>query len=605
MKLHKVTIKLNSSIITPIKGDTLWGHVVWGIANHEGDNAVAKFLEQQKTSPNFIVSSAFPKGAICKPLYKPEPHKENLTIEDYVKIKTAKKEKYTQNKTFKQTFTMHNTIDRETNSVLESGLYSTEEMWIEENEFDIYIRTDFENNRILELLEWAFENGFGKDASTGKGKIKILKSELLTDKPHTGKYVALAPFAFNSPKKLNNLRAEIFVREGKVGGAFATYLSPFKKSILLFDEGAVFESETELKFIGELLTDIHARRQKNLQLRICTCAANLGESKMKLTITPLTAVHIGTGEELTPLDYKLVSVEDGTTRFCKFSNDRILDRIASLNPNIPTDIKELQKFFHKECKEEDIEYRCKITKQFKEIHEANSKKDPLQNAAKVLEIYRNKNNFAPIIPGSSIKGAIRTAVLDKAGKDREDDADNKLFRSLAIADCEFPSESTVVGAMQILNKSGKKEAEKMQILADVILGNCIEGRDFSGKTDFTLYENFSEHLDFNLIRKKCNEFYLREFGEEYKKFYINKNGEEYKIMKLLEKILMEQKSKENSFIIRLGRWSQVEFVTFQTRKPFTRKGKDGKPLPFGKTRTVFSYSNCFIPMGWCVCSIAP
>ncbi|GBU24451.1 CRISPR-associated RAMP protein, Csm4 [Fibrobacteria bacterium R8-3-H12] len=270
MKLHRATIKLNSPIITPIKGDTLWGHIVWGIANHEGDEAVAKFLEQQKISPNFIISSAFPKGTICKPLYKPKSYSEDLTVEDYVNIKKAKKEKYvnfqsltssSQNKAFKHTFTMHNTIDRNTNSVLESGLYSTEEMWGEENEFDIYIRTDFENKRILELLNWAFENGFGKDASTGKGNIKILKSELLTEKTHTGQYVALAPFAFNSPKKLNHLRAEIFVREGKIGGAFATYLNPFKKNILLFDEGTVLESETELKFIGELLTDIHADKR--------------------------------------------------------------------------------------------------------------------------------------------------------------------------------------------------------------------------------------------------------------------------------------------------------------------------------------------------------
>lgn len=325
---------------------------------------------------------------------------------------------------------------------------------------------------------------------------------------------------------------------------------------------------------------------------------------MKLTITPLTAVHIGTGEELTPLDYKLIALADSTTRFCKFSNDRILDRIANSNLDLPTDMKELQKFFHKECKEEDIEYKCKITKQFKEIYEANSKKDPLQNAAKVYEIYRNKNNFVPVVPGSSIKGAIRTAVLDKAGKIKEDDTDNKLFRSLAIADCEFSSESTVVGTMQ-MHKYGKKEAEKMQILADVILGNCIEGRDFSGKTNFTLYENFREHLDFSLIKKKCNEFYLREFNEEYKKFYENKNGGEYNIIEWLKKQL-EQKSKENnSFIIRLGRWSQVEFMTFQTRKPMTRKGKDGKPLPYGTTRTVFAYNGHFIPMGWCVCNTQP
>ncbi|MDR2580745.1 MAG: hypothetical protein LBC85_07110 [Fibromonadaceae bacterium] len=255
-----------------MKGDTLWGHIVWGIANHEGEEAVEKFLEQQKKQPNFIVSSAFPKGTICKPLYKPEPH-ENLTIEKYAEIKKRKKEKYVNFQslksvslqTFEYTFTMHNTIDRVTSSVLESGLYSTEEMWAKETEFDIYVCTDFENKKILRLLEWGLENGFGKDASTGKGSIKILGLTEVENKPHTGKYVALAPFAFNSPKRIECLRAEIFVREGKIGGAFATHLNPFKKNILLFDEGSVFESKEELNFIGELLLNVHA------DSRICNC----------------------------------------------------------------------------------------------------------------------------------------------------------------------------------------------------------------------------------------------------------------------------------------------------------------------------------------------
>jgi len=277
MQLYKITVKLNSALVTPLKGDTLWGHIVWGIANHEGEEAVAKFLKQQKTSPNFVVSSAFPKGTICKPLYEPEIHSDSLTTESYADIKKKKKEKYvnsqslmpdSQSQVFKYTFTMHNSIDRRTNSSLEDGLYSTEEIWAKENaEFDIYICTDYENKRVLEFLEWAFENGFGKDASTGKGSIKILSKTLteIKKKTHTGKYVALAPFAFNSARELKNLRAEIFVREGKIGGSFATYLSPFKRNILFFDDGSVFESEDKLEFIGELLTNVH-----NMDNRICS-----------------------------------------------------------------------------------------------------------------------------------------------------------------------------------------------------------------------------------------------------------------------------------------------------------------------------------------------
>ena len=44
MQLYKVSIKLKSAFVTPLKGDTIWGHIVWGIANHEGDDTVANFL---------------------------------------------------------------------------------------------------------------------------------------------------------------------------------------------------------------------------------------------------------------------------------------------------------------------------------------------------------------------------------------------------------------------------------------------------------------------------------------------------------------------------------------------------------------------------------
>ncbi len=62
MQLYKVSIKLKSAFVTPLKGDTIWGHIVWGIANHEGDDTVANFLEEEKSAtPSLIVSSAFPK----------------------------------------------------------------------------------------------------------------------------------------------------------------------------------------------------------------------------------------------------------------------------------------------------------------------------------------------------------------------------------------------------------------------------------------------------------------------------------------------------------------------------------------------------------------
>lgn len=55
--------------------------------------------------------------------------------------------------------------------------------------------------------------------------------------------------------------ADTFIRSGKIGGAFSSSLSPYKKTVILFDEGAIFESEEPLQFVGKLLTDIHTDKR--------------------------------------------------------------------------------------------------------------------------------------------------------------------------------------------------------------------------------------------------------------------------------------------------------------------------------------------------------
>jgi hypothetical protein len=47
--------------------------------------------------------------------------------------------------------------------------------------------------------------------------------------------------------------------------------------------------------------------------------------------------------------------------------------------------------------------------------------------------------------------------------------------------------------------------------------------------------------------------------------------------------------------LRVGHYSQVEFVTVRDNQPLTRKGKDGTFLPHGITRTL---ANGLFPFGW-------
>ena len=263
MTLYRIRFKLCSAIVTPFKGDTIWGHIVWGIANHEGNGEVSGFLEKEKSAPPaLVVSSAFPAGMVCRPLPPPPEREDSLNIEAYSNIKKKKEEKFAPaSEYFSNTETVnnvkenpfinvqvtHNRIDRSLNTIMEGGLYSTGEIWSKIADWDFYILSSFSPERIKQLVEWAFENGYGADASSGKGKISVISDPVpVKPKKQGNTYMALGPFV-DSKNGIDNLRADIFVRSGKLGGAFAASLSPYKKPVVLYDEGAAFTCDKPIE----------------------------------------------------------------------------------------------------------------------------------------------------------------------------------------------------------------------------------------------------------------------------------------------------------------------------------------------------------------------
>ena len=277
MELYRVILQLKSSLVTPLKGDTIWGHIVWGIANHEGDNAVADFIEECKSKePSLIVSSAFPHGTLCRPIPHVQKREKSMTAEMYAQIKKSKKSIYARaadffaggkdsgeeiqlNNPFGLHSVTHNSINRFTNEVLEGSLYSVSEIWSKTDLFDIYVLTSYKASRIKQLCEWAFENGYGADSSIGKGVITVLgEPEIVNPKNKTNTYMALGPFVLSENCSIQDLRADTFVRNGKIGGVFVSSLSPWKKPVVLFNEGAVFTSREAIKFAGKLITDVHS-----------------------------------------------------------------------------------------------------------------------------------------------------------------------------------------------------------------------------------------------------------------------------------------------------------------------------------------------------------
>jgi len=324
--------------------------------------------------------------------------------------------------------------------------------------------------------------------------------------------------------------------------------------------------------------------------------------------------------------------------------------------SVKGNIRELYKFFQENCTHiEDTDYPCEITKGFLRTYNANLDKDPHQNAGRVLQMYHSEGTPKPVIPGSSLKGSIRTALLngylkglanrkdflEKQREIKEDqrpgkhensiqgklfeykDGKNDPLRAVSFSDCLFKATDTqLVGGLYLVSfseQTGSLEPIGTQIQAEVLRGELLEGKavseicisinDMLQKTPFPPQRDEQTKrikvISFDDIHKYCNDFYWSEFQNEYDKFYKGLyDGTEKLIVELKTKLEAALKS-EKQFIIRVGRWSQVEFVTFEDnfRKPLTKKGKNGKPLGYGGTRTLFNYDGKYVPMGWCILTI--
>lgn len=321
----------------------------------------------------------------------------------------------------------------------------------------------------------------------------------------------------------------------------------------------------------------------------------------KLTVEPITPIHIGTGNILTPLEYKTGN------KYLRFSSDSILSRIAadkslSLEFEKTTqsnDMSKYHEFFDKNCSYDDVLYTCLMTDEFRKKYFENKQKDPTQNAAQVYEIFRDTNSPHPVIPGSSLKGSIRTAVLQGLLNQITDAEYNKLedefnflkdnqkksfdaklqkkilqhtdaktdpFRAVEIADCKFDGRNgQIVGLVKNIStlKNGELKAiEKLQIQVEAILGSII-GSDKISESVLRINEKLqnlngvSRRITADTIINFCNEFYIKQFEDEYEFFYKNAYDKVDLISKL--KIILSNSIKEkNTFIVRVGRFSQFK-----------------------------------------------
>lgn len=302
MKTYEITIKPISGFGTPLKGDTIFGHICWQAAYDSSlfGYSIDQLLSDYMTNPFLVISSAFfkigHKGKIIRVFKRPDMPLSELfdfhgkSKKDIIKerkdykgkkwmkipgdgrIESLKKIDYISDndllkeaiiplpeevqrearkkgaKSFIAKFTQpHNTINRLTNTTGEDRFApyaSVQNVFLGQIEVIFYagLREDISIEQTHLALQRIGEIGFGKDASTGLGKFDVISAEEI-DLFSLGSRNPNACYTLSPsvPEKNTFLQVYFtpFTRFGKHGDVLAKSANPFKNPVIMADEAAV------------------------------------------------------------------------------------------------------------------------------------------------------------------------------------------------------------------------------------------------------------------------------------------------------------------------------------------------------------------------------
>ena len=285
MQVYRYKIKPHSAFATPLRSDTLYGQLLCAAAELDGAAGVEGLIRQFKQKqPPFILSSAFSAGRLPMPVlagikrsqfekladgqmfetlsqHKKFRKKSSLAVADWAAVSgqmsSLKLFQYCQNKNdieadgHGQTArTMHNSIDRNSNRVIEGGLYSDEANYFKPDfTYDLYVKTA-DQESFERLFKHIAISGFGADASTGKGQFELTLDDAFDDTVfhHQGNaHMSLSVCMAEETDQFTGTW-NLFTKLGKVGNGFGE-TNPFKKPFIAFTEGSVFTAMPDSSYV--------------------------------------------------------------------------------------------------------------------------------------------------------------------------------------------------------------------------------------------------------------------------------------------------------------------------------------------------------------------
>lgn len=302
----------------------------------------------------------------------------------------------------------------------------------------------------------------------------------------------------------------------------------------------------------------------------------------KIQITTLTPVHIGSGNFL-QYNTEFVRTTTSTGQFLRVIDDRkILDLIGEehlndwlLSIERKESIKDLVKRYAPQSKIADYSKRRMVL--FSDVKETDTLKECIHDGFGV-----------PYIPGSSIKGAIRTAVLaskvkrindlsdkikDKSGKVKASlvekelfgkDPNSDVFRFLQVGDAYFEKDAEIALRLVMrLNITGNEETLVPPV------GNCkpqlVEaiGSDENTVFQMKMMPRFEIVSSLAKLFQLVNAHTLKLIEEEIQIWqeYGNRIGADKYIEKMNEVLAAIKDCESDECVLRIGHASGWRFIT--------------------------------------------
>ena len=390
-----------------------------------------------------------------------------------------------------------------------------------------------------------------------------------------------------------------------------------------------------------------------------------------LRYTPLSPTHIGADESYEPGNYV---IDDEGGALYSFNSQAAVTglgekekkELLTIVNGRPDDLMltKVQAFFHKH-RESLIAYANSPVPTANGINELYEKRigkaaqhegrgRRVINKLEIERTFYNPVDGRPLLPGSSIKGAIRTALLDernngKALNDRNEKnqalqqrlLEGKFhtdpFRLISIADASWQG-SQNKPACQIkfaVNRKRKPVVKDGQLLKSQAetknlfqLLECVTPhhyQSFTGAMTLLNTRSISPgssklpkqdfHWSIKEIAKACNEFYVKLFRDEFyaikDRGYLNTVWLE-QLKDLIDNDLSTRLVMGEAFLLRLGRHSGAEALTLNgIRKIKIMQGKGQPPKEADQPKTWWlaadeSTSNReMFPFGWVLVEINP